>query len=326
MSEGPFPKTLKEAMPYVTWGAVIFTFVFVFVEKLVEAEYGQALFALIGSLVMIVVALHSKAWLERTSPNWLYPGCLALVAAVVLSPFIEEHRWPFSRVYPPTVEEITKAAGDELKKITAERDDLKQRIAAEASGISQTASADDVAKATASLRAEKDKALKDRDAAIQDVADANRRLDEMRRELDAAREAAATRAPGDLTLAAGQIGAAILLYRQNSMYGTSFEVIEKSANIKNIEIQTYYWRLADPQLPTCSMTSCAIVSFIFDGSYGPFEASIQDPDAAIIQPKITIVQNGQVHLDAVVETTSALSAVLSGGNLHELTISIRKKN
>jgi hypothetical protein len=37
---------------------------------LVDGSYGQALFALIAGLGVTAVALHSKTWLERTSPNW----------------------------------------------------------------------------------------------------------------------------------------------------------------------------------------------------------------------------------------------------------------
>jgi hypothetical protein len=90
MSEGPFPRTLEEAAPYITWGALVFTFMFIFVEKLVEGSYGQALFSFIGGLLVTAVALHSKTWLARTSPNYAFVAAATLALAVIFSPLIEQ--------------------------------------------------------------------------------------------------------------------------------------------------------------------------------------------------------------------------------------------
>jgi hypothetical protein len=96
MSEGPFPKTFKEALPYITWGSLIFTCGFVVIEKVVEQSYGQALAALLLGLAILAVALNSKTWIERTNPNWAFAGALMAVLAILSLPFIEQQRWPFS--------------------------------------------------------------------------------------------------------------------------------------------------------------------------------------------------------------------------------------
>lgn len=96
MSEGPFPKSIQEAIPWITWGAVIFTFFLVFVEKLVEGAYGQALSALIGGGLVTAVALHSKTWLEKTNPNWAIAAAFALLFAIISEPWIEQKKWPFA--------------------------------------------------------------------------------------------------------------------------------------------------------------------------------------------------------------------------------------
>jgi hypothetical protein len=114
MAESSTPKSWWEATSsHIVWGALVFTCFFVFVEKLVERDWGSALAALILGLGIAAVALHSKTWLERTNPNWAYTAALALVLALILSPFVEDKRWPFSAwsqsAPGPTAEEIAKA-------------------------------------------------------------------------------------------------------------------------------------------------------------------------------------------------------------------------
>jgi hypothetical protein len=133
MSEGPFPKTIQEAIPWVTWGAVVFTFFLVFVEKLVESAYGQALSALIGGGIVTAVALHSKTWLQKTNPNLVFAAALALLFAIISAPWVEQKRWPFSAwFYDSNIVELQNSTLIEwLQQAQRNRDEAKQ-LAAEA--------------------------------------------------------------------------------------------------------------------------------------------------------------------------------------------------
>ena len=138
MSEASTPKNWWEAWSsHIVWGGLVFTCFFVFIEKLVERDWGSALAALLLGLGIAAVALHSKAWLERTNPNWACAGALALVLALILSPFIEEKRWPFSAWFPATPSEtdIAKAVQKATDPIRAqlalawkERDQAQARV------------------------------------------------------------------------------------------------------------------------------------------------------------------------------------------------------
>jgi hypothetical protein len=139
MSEASTPKNWWEAISaHVVWGALVFTCFLVFVEKLLERDYGTALAALLLGLGIAAVALHSKTWLERTNPNWAYAAALALVLALTLSPFIEEKRWPFSawvrssgpavivHDYSPTTDDIAKAIAPIQAKLDATNHQLQE--------------------------------------------------------------------------------------------------------------------------------------------------------------------------------------------------------
>jgi hypothetical protein len=78
------------------WGAVISAFFLVFVEKLVQGAYGQALSSLVGGGIVTAAALHSKTWLQKTNPNWTFAAALALLFAIISTPWVEQKKWPFS--------------------------------------------------------------------------------------------------------------------------------------------------------------------------------------------------------------------------------------
>jgi hypothetical protein len=124
MSEGPFPKTWDEFKPYVIWGSVVFTCFLVFVEKLVEKSWGEALASFLLGLGVTAVALHSRTWIERTNPNLAFVGAALAVLGLIFVPFIEEKRWPFSAWFPPaslTADEIAAAVVEKLPKgVTAQ--------------------------------------------------------------------------------------------------------------------------------------------------------------------------------------------------------------
>jgi hypothetical protein len=111
MSDGPLPKTWQEAPPYIAWGAIVVACFLVFIERLVAASYGEALAALIIGIAATAVALHSKDWLARTNPNWMYVAALLFVATLILWPNLEQRRWPFSAWFrlAPTAEQIATA-------------------------------------------------------------------------------------------------------------------------------------------------------------------------------------------------------------------------
>jgi hypothetical protein len=150
VSEGSWlPKTWKELIPATIWGVIILGFGLEFVTRLVGGEYGRVLFALLGLGASGAMLLHGdqiRARVYATNPNWIVPALLVFLLAIVLSPFIEEKRWPLSAWFQPasvspgseqitiihdpaTPEQIEKAAGDELKTARAERDDYKRKLA-----------------------------------------------------------------------------------------------------------------------------------------------------------------------------------------------------
>ncbi len=124
MSEASTPKTWWEAWSsHVVWGALVFTCFLVFIEKLIEQHFGQALSAFLLGLGIVAVALHSKTWLERTNPNWVYAGAFAAVLALILSPLVEEKRWPLSAWFQssgaPSADQIAAAVVKILPKQSA---------------------------------------------------------------------------------------------------------------------------------------------------------------------------------------------------------------
>lgn len=126
---------------------------------------------------MSAVALHSKTWLERTNPNWAYGASLALLLAIILSPFVEQRRLPFSTVFhdPPTAAEIENATAP----IRAERDEFKLRLADALRKPAPAPPSQDIAKATAPFRAQ--------------IAQLQTPLDEMTRQRDRALHQAPSR-------------------------------------------------------------------------------------------------------------------------------------
>jgi hypothetical protein len=132
MSEASTPKTWWEAFSsHIVWGSLVFTCFLVFVEKLIEQHYGQALAALLLGLGIAAVALHSKTWLERTNPNWMFAGTAIAVMALVSFPFVEQRRWPFTGLHspgivpgPPSAEDIAKATAP----IRAELESVKREL------------------------------------------------------------------------------------------------------------------------------------------------------------------------------------------------------
>ena len=162
MSEGSWlPKTWGEAVPQVIWGVLILGFGLEFCVSLLNTDYGRALLALVGLgglLFMLIHAEQLKRQLLALNPNWIFVAFALFLAVIVLSPFVEEKRWPFSAWFvvspPATAAEIAKATAPivaernaetqradkaekerdtalaQLAAMTKERDEQKQMIAA----------------------------------------------------------------------------------------------------------------------------------------------------------------------------------------------------
>jgi hypothetical protein len=141
-----WPKTWREAIPLIVWGILIFAAGFEGIATLVHAEWLSSLASFALMVGLTAMLLHWKSWLAAVNPNWLAGAVTVVLAAIILSPFIEQGRWPFSVWFqsgspsathdPPTAEDIAKATApirverdkaiSDLATATKDRDDLKR--------------------------------------------------------------------------------------------------------------------------------------------------------------------------------------------------------
>ena len=85
-----------------------------FVTALVHADWLDTIVSFVGLVGLMAAALHwtqLKTWTTRLNPNWIVATFSLLLLAIILAPFVEQRRWPFSTVFhdPPTAEDIAKA-------------------------------------------------------------------------------------------------------------------------------------------------------------------------------------------------------------------------
>jgi hypothetical protein len=177
------------------------------------------------------------------------------------------------------------------------------------------AAAEDIAKATAPIRAERDKAIKDRDALA-------KQLDNTKEALALAQRSATAPAAGSVKTEAGEVGALRLLYS-----GSGFEILAKSANIRAAEVQKTTFDSAIPATVICTV-NCVTIRMVFDGSYGPFDVLIREGTPQLLftpssSPKVSIARAGEGYLDVVIEP--GYSNYLGGAGLRELRLSITKR-
>jgi hypothetical protein len=112
--EGSLPTTWREAVPYVVWVVLILGFGLETVAALVHFEWVRAIVSAIGLVAMMAAILHWKqirSWASELNPNWIVAALSLLLAGLILSPFVEQRRWPFSTVFrdPPSAEDIANA-------------------------------------------------------------------------------------------------------------------------------------------------------------------------------------------------------------------------
>jgi hypothetical protein len=96
MSEGSFwPTTWKEAVPLIVWGVLIFAAGFEGIASLVHAEWVSSLTSFAIMVGLTAMLLHWR-WVASINPNWIVGAVIVALSAIILSPFVEQQRWPFS--------------------------------------------------------------------------------------------------------------------------------------------------------------------------------------------------------------------------------------
>jgi len=139
MAEGSWlPSTWKEARPQIVWGVLILGFGLEFVTRIIAGDYGRALLAGLGLGGLTALLIHGEQLKQKIlsiNPNWIFLSFALFLGVLITQPFIEEKKWPLSAWFQgnPTT-------------------------------ISPTSSAD-IEAAVAPVRAERDKAIQERDAA-----------------------------------------------------------------------------------------------------------------------------------------------------------------
>jgi hypothetical protein len=114
VSEEALPKTWREAVPYVVWVVFVLGFGLEFVTALVHGEWLHVIVSFVGLVSLMTAALHwnqFRSWAQQTNSNWVWGSLALLLLTLVMAPFVEERRWPFSTVFhdPPTAGDIAKA-------------------------------------------------------------------------------------------------------------------------------------------------------------------------------------------------------------------------
>jgi hypothetical protein len=99
MSELGLPKNLREAVPYIGWGVLVLGFGLEFCAAFVHEEWLRATISFTLMCGLAAMALYSKdvkIWLAATNPNYVAPAVMLLLLTLILSPFVEQRRWPFT--------------------------------------------------------------------------------------------------------------------------------------------------------------------------------------------------------------------------------------
>jgi hypothetical protein len=160
MSESPLPKSLNEAAPQLLWGVFAFASGFEGIAMLFEGHFLLATIGIIGAIVLTSIAVRwdkiANGWPRFTATfnnaasnaNW-WIGVIAIcLAGVILSPFVEQHRWPFAKWLPTTTihepataEEIAKATApikSQLDVAKKELESTKQELQATVTELENT--------------------------------------------------------------------------------------------------------------------------------------------------------------------------------------------
>jgi hypothetical protein len=101
MSELGLPKNLREAVPYIVWGVLVLGFGLEFCTAFVHEEWLRAAISFMlmcGLAAMVLYSKDVKTWMASTNPNYIAPAFMLLLLALILSPFVEQQRWPFAHL------------------------------------------------------------------------------------------------------------------------------------------------------------------------------------------------------------------------------------
>src|SRR5208282_6234636 len=139
MSEGSWlPKTWTEALPQVFWGVLILGFGPEFCVSILDANYGRALLAIVGLVALLAMLIHQEQLKQRlmtVNPNWIAGAFVLFLATIILSPFVEEKRWPFSAWFhaPSNTDQAANTAAlaafqAQLATVTQERDAARREL------------------------------------------------------------------------------------------------------------------------------------------------------------------------------------------------------
>ena len=144
--EGPLPKNWNEAASQVIWGVLILGWGLELIISVLDGHWGRAFFALVGLLMFLAMLIHGEEIKQRLlaiNPNWIFAAALIFLFGLILSPFVEEKRWPLSVWFqssgpavvihdPPTAEDIARTAEPirrQLNDATQERDAARSDVA-----------------------------------------------------------------------------------------------------------------------------------------------------------------------------------------------------
>ncbi len=177
--------------------------------------------------------------------------------------------------------------------------------------------ADQIAKATSPIQAKLDEAIKQRDTAKLE-------LDDTKRQLDAAPQIAPLGASSSVLIVPspsltgpliGEIASATILFEPG--LGEAATLMEKSTNIKTAVVEI------DHTVQTTIIGYQPIIgTFVFDGSYGPFDVRVGG-GSVFPADTTTIRENGETSVVVQIFPGQALTTI--GSSSREIRISFLRK-
>lgn len=102
MDELGLPKNLREAIPFIIWGVLVLGFGLEFCTALAHEEWlraGICFLLMCGLAAMALYSNDAKRWFALTNPNYAFPMFMLALLAVILSPFVQERKWPVIPFY-----------------------------------------------------------------------------------------------------------------------------------------------------------------------------------------------------------------------------------
>ena len=98
MADVPFPRSWKEAVPYIVWGIVVFSFGLEGVVALLHGEWLQAITAFGALFAVVAVTLHWQDLKERASSldaRWVVASLFVALIAIPVSSELPVGIWPW---------------------------------------------------------------------------------------------------------------------------------------------------------------------------------------------------------------------------------------